>query len=228
MKPMRSLFTGMLVIVCGAAAAQDCSSLAGNWGGTYSETDCFGDPYSGTWTGVITNSCSFTGGSIFSQITGTVDPLTGVLTASTMSPECGLISLTGTFENDEASGSWTYSFGGGGQFSGDKIPLDTDGDGDPDATDPDDDNDGIGDAFDDLPLTDSNDCTGGDGDNATLGVTVVADLTCAARVSIDVQGTTQVLGLPAHLHLISPLVGFKSGFSSGRLTVISTDPCPGC
>lgn len=106
--------------------------------------------------------------------------------------------------------------------------VDTDGDGDPDVTDPDDDDDGIGDALDTDPLNASNKCTGGDGDNATLGELVVTDLTCAAQVSIDVQGATQVVGPPAHLRLIAPIIGIQSGFSSGRLTVIPSDPCPGC
>ena len=108
---------------------------------------------------------------------------------------------------------------------------DNDGDGDPNCTDPDDDNDGIGDALDTQPLIPSNLCTGGGGDNATLGILVVDDLTCAARVSIDVQPATQVLDPPAHLRLIAPSTGFQSGFqvfAGGRLTVISADPCPGC
>lgn len=112
-----------------------------------------------------------------------------------------------------------------------QVPIDTDGDGDPDVTDPDDDNDGIEDTLDTDPLVASNLCTSSDGDNATLGVSVVDDLTCAAQVSIDVQGATQVMGPPAHLHLISPTTFFQSGFSvlqGGQLTVISADPCPGC
>lgn len=112
-----------------------------------------------------------------------------------------------------------------------QAPIDTDGDGDPDVTDPDDDNDGIEDALDTEPLVASNLCTTSDGDNAAIGVSVVGDLTCAAQVSIDVQGATQVMGPPAHLRLISPTILFKSGFSvlqGGQLTVISADPCSGC
>lgn len=109
--------------------------------------------------------------------------------------------------------------------------LDTEGDGDPDVTDPDDDNDGIGDALDTQPLIPSNLCTESDGDNATLGISVVDDLTCAARVSIDVQPWTQVLGPDGHLHLIAPAIVFQPGFrisEGGRLTAVSADPCPGC
>ncbi len=108
---------------------------------------------------------------------------------------------------------------------------DNDNDGVGDHADPDDDNDGIGDALDTQPLISSNLCTGGDGDNATLGIQIVSDLTCAAQVSIDVQPATQVLGAPAHLHLIAPSISFQSGFrvlEGGQLSVISADPCPGC
>ena len=128
--------------------------------------------------------------------------------------------------------TWGQRVIGGGAFSYERTtPTDTDGDGNPDVTDPDDDNDGIGDTLDTAPLIASNLCTSSDGDNATLGVQVVADLTCAAQVSIEVQPATQVLGPPAHLHLIAPTIWFQSGFSvlqGGQLTVISADPCPGC
>lgn len=227
MFPNQPLYAGILLIVCGVAIAQDCSDIAGDWMGTYSESDCFGDRYSGDWTGEITSNCVFTGGSIFSTISGTINPLTGVLTASTQSEECGIISLTGTFQNNSASGSWTYSFGGSGTFSGNKVLVDTDGDGDPDITDPDDDNDGIGDAMDTLPLSASNECTGGDGINATLQSVVVVDLTCAASQAITVLPMTAVHD-PGHLRLIAPTINFRSGFEAGWLTVTSAHPCPGC
>lgn len=111
------------------------------------------------------------------------------------------------------------------------LLVDTDGDCDPDVTDPDDDNDGIGDALDIEPLIASNECTSSDGINATLGIAVVANLTCAAQVSIEVQSATRVLGPPAHLLLIAPIIRFLPGFKvkqGGQLTVISADPCPGC
>ena len=128
--------------------------------------------------------------------------------------------------------TWASGMAGGGAFSYERTtPTDTDGDGDPNITDPDDDNDGIGDALDTDPLIASNLCTSSDGDNATMGVQVVADLTCAAQVSIDVQGATQVFGPNGHLHLIAPSTGFRSGFKvfvDGRVTVTSANPCPGC
>lgn len=227
MNPKQPLFAGILLAAFGVAVAQDCTNIAGDWMGTYSETDCFGDPYSGDWTGVVTNGCVFTGGSIFATISGTIDPQTGILTASTQSEECGVISLTGTFQNDAASGSWTYSFGGGGTFTGSRQLVDTDGDGDPDITDPDDDNDGIGDAFDTLPLVASNECTGGDGANATLQEVIAVDLSCAASQTITVLAMT-VVNDPGHLRLIAPTVIFNSDIAAARLTVISAHPCPGC
>jgi len=174
MNPMRSLFAGALMAACGVSAAQDCSDIAGDWAGTYSETDCFGDQYSGDWTAVITSSCAFSGGSALNTINGTIDPLTGVLTASAQTPECGVVSLTGTFQNNIATGTYTYSAGGGGSISGSRQIVDTDGDGVPDDedafptdpnesvdtdgdgignnADPDDDNDGAPDADDAFPL----------------------------------------------------------------------------
>ena len=228
MNPLRTFMTGTLLAACAAAAAQDCSDIAGDWAGTYSETYCDGDPYSGNWTAVVTSSCDFSGGSEFA-INGTIDPLTGILTASQQTPECGIVSLTATFfQNNTMSGSYTYGFGGGGTFSGNKVLVDTDGDGDPDVTDPDDDNDAIGDLLDDEPLVFSNFCTSSDGDNATLGESVVADLTCAADVSISVIPPTTVLA-SGDLRLIAPTVTFQSGVEvAGGLTVTSAHPCPGC
>ncbi|MGI9235395.1 MAG: hypothetical protein ACR2RD_17315 [Woeseiaceae bacterium] len=129
-------------------------------------------------------------------------------------------------------------------FDGDGIDDDVDPDDDNDGLeddveaslgtdpfDPDSDNDGIGDAFDTNALVANNQCTGGDGDNATLGESVVADITCAARISIDVQPATQVMAPDGHLHLVAPTSSFRPGFrvfEDGRLSVISEDPCPGC
>jgi len=132
---------------------------------------------------------------------------------------------------------------------GDVCDSDVDDDGDPNATDPDDDNDGlsdvdeiaggldpldpdtdddgIGDALDTDPLTDSNECTGGNDINATLVSIVVTDLTCAARETITVLPLTTVQD-PGHLHLIAPTVIFHSDFEAGWLTVTSADPCPAC
>ncbi|MGI9235887.1 MAG: hypothetical protein ACR2QZ_00730 [Woeseiaceae bacterium] len=227
MCPKQPLYTGVLLIVCGVAMAQDCSSIAGDWQGTWSETDCFGDMYSGDWHGEVTTGCQFIAVDAFGNTNGSINPLTGVLTAPTQSSECGLLSLTGTFQNNVASGSWTYSLGGGGMFSGNKVLVDTDGDGDPDITDPDDDNDGIGDALDTLPLTASNSCTGGDGINATLQSIIVVDVTCAASQTVTVLPMTAVYD-PGHLRLIAPQVTFHSGVDAVRLTVTTADPCPGC
>lgn len=116
------------------------------------------------------------------------------------------------------------------------VDTDTDGDGVFNGNDPDDDNDGIADDLDEQPLFPSNGCTGGGFDNATLDKDVVSDLTCAARVSIQVEGTTEVWGSgsvspPGHLRLIAPAVRFEDGFTvqeGALLSVTSENPCPGC
>jgi len=174
----QTLFAGVLLAACTVSAAQDCSDIAGDWTGTYSETDCFGDPYSGDWTAVVTSSCLFTGGSTFETIDGTIDPLTGILTASAQTPQCGTVSLTGTFQNNSMTGSYTYSSGGSGSVSGNKQIVDSDGDGVPDDEDAfpndpteweDTDGDGVGDNADAFPNdpTETTDTDGdGVGDNA--------------------------------------------------------------
>lgn len=178
MNPMRYVFTGILLAASAAAAAQDCSDIAGDWQGDWSETDCFGDAYAGDWTGVITSNCNFSGGDTFGNIQGTIDPLTGILTASRRGTECGVLSLTGTFQDNSASGTWTYGSGGSGAFSGNKQIVDSDGDGVPDDEDAfpndptewdDTDGDGVGDNADAFPSdpTETVDTDGdGVGDNA--------------------------------------------------------------
>jgi hypothetical protein len=178
MRPTQYFFASIFLAACAASSAQDCSDIAGDWQGTWSETDCFGDPYSGDWTAEITSSCNFTGGSSFREISGPIDPLTGVLTVSYQSDECGVVTLTGTFQSNSATGSWTYGSGGGGSFTGNKEIVDSDGDGVPDdedafPSDPtewdDTDGDGVGDNSDAFPNdpTETSDMDGdGVGDNA--------------------------------------------------------------
>lgn len=165
---------GVLLLACSSLSAQDCGDIAGEWSGTWSETDCFGDFYSGDWSASITESCDFDGSDAFGSLTGTIDPLTGTLTATSSGTECGDFVLTGVFRNDGASGNWTYSAGGSGSFTGTKEIVDSDGDGVPDDedafpndpnesvdsdgdgvgnnADADDDNDGVPDAQDDYPV----------------------------------------------------------------------------
>ena len=144
------------------AAAQDCSDIAGDWQGTWSETDCYNDFYSGEWTGEITSACEFKAINSWGNLTGAITPGTGTLTATLPVTECGALTVTGTFENFSASGSWSYSLGGSGQFTGEKqVNDDADGDGVPDAEDAfpndpnewaDSDSDGFGDNSDPFPL----------------------------------------------------------------------------
>jgi hypothetical protein len=178
------LMSGTL-LTFSALAAADCSDIAGDWQGNWSEVDCYGEEDTGTWTGQVTSSCQFTGGDAFDSVTGTVDPSTKIVTATgTHSFGCGSIAVTGTFVTTSVSGSYSYFEGGGGIFSGTKQVVDTDGDGVPDDqdafpanpsewvdtdsdgtgdnADTDDDNDGVPDSEDDYPLGRFDDVRPGD------------------------------------------------------------------
>lgn len=99
-----------------------------------------------------------------------------------------------------------------------QLAVHFDTDGDPNVSDPD-------------PQMASNQCTGGDADNAMLADSVSEDLTCAANESVDVQGPTQVIGLDGHLIVIAPLSWFQSGFrvlEGASLAVITAEPCQAC
>ena len=124
--------------------------------------------------------------------------------------------------------------------------LDFDRDGILDSADDDDDNDGLSDLFEDanglfsmdtdsdddgimdgldpVPGTPSNACTG---DDATFNTVVDSmDTTCAAKESVTVQSSVEVQA-GYLLHLISPTVELKPGFSvtpSSQLSIISVDP----
>ena len=172
MKPTRYLLTCVLLATFTIASAQDCSSVAGDWSGTWSDSDCFGDSYSGSWTATITDACAFSAVDSFGNIFGTIDPTSGVLTASLQGTECGTLSLTGVFQDVFASGTWTYSAGGGGSFTGTRQVIDSDGDGVPDNEDAfpfdptewaDSDSDGVGDNSDAFPF-DPTETTDTDGD----------------------------------------------------------------
>ena len=67
----------------------------------------------------MSNDCRFTGTTYWNHISGTIDPNTLVLTATgTDYGGCGTISSTGTIAKNSVSGSYTYSLGGGGTYSG--------------------------------------------------------------------------------------------------------------
>jgi len=98
-----------------------CWDTAGNRSGTWSETSCYGYDYSGTWTGYVTNDCRFIGTGEWESVTGTINPSTGVLTATgTIREECGSITMNVTFTSNliSVSGSYNYSRGGDGSFTG--------------------------------------------------------------------------------------------------------------
>jgi hypothetical protein len=104
--------------------------------------------------------------------------------------------------------------------------VDTDSDGIGNNADPDDDNDGIMDSLDRQPLVSSNLCGG---DNAILEFqTITSEVDCSATTSLTVESTVSVEST-GDLLLISPSVGFHSGFNvkvGGILSVKSTSPLP--
>ena len=131
--------------------------------------------------------------------------------------------ITDTFENDNELNP----------FDPDDALLDQDGDwldsltefnSGTDPNDPDSDGDGIGDALDRNPVS-SNLCSLAE---ETFNMVVTASVTCAANISINVVPPAKVQSPLGDLLLISPSVKLQPGFRAGRLTVISSNPCPGC
>jgi hypothetical protein len=114
-----------LVGVVFPGADLQCWDSAGNQAGTWSETSCDGNGYSGTWTGYVTNDCRFIGTNEWRSVSGTINPATNVFSAvGTIRDDCGHITMTGTFSRDfvSISGTYNYSDGGGGSFSGSIQP----------------------------------------------------------------------------------------------------------
>ena len=98
-----------------------CWDTAGNRIGSWSETSCNGNYFSGTWTGYVTSDCRFIGTNEWESVSGTINESTKFLTATGISSDgCGSIEMTGTFTTDlvSVSGSYRFSKGGSGQFSG--------------------------------------------------------------------------------------------------------------
>jgi len=97
-----------------------CDEISGSWSGSWSETSCDGETYSGSWAGEVTVDCIFKGTGTWKS--GTINPFTLVLESQGISEDgCGFFSLTGTFSNNNSlSGSYSYTEGGGGSFSGNK------------------------------------------------------------------------------------------------------------
>lgn len=95
-----------------------CANVAGSWSGTWSEIYCDGEPDFGTWSGIFKEDCSFVAGSPWVTVFGTVSGNT--LTATGDDPFCGVVNVTGTISGNRISGTYTYSRGGGGDFSGSK------------------------------------------------------------------------------------------------------------
>lgn len=100
-----------------------------------------------------------------------------------------------------------------------------------DPNDPDSDGDGIGDALDDDPAVNSNECAEDTSGDATFdgGVPANTTLQCAASNSITVEPMATIDATGGRLELISPTVTFVSGFSvpeGAKLDVEASDPTP--
>jgi hypothetical protein len=107
-----------------------CSDFAGKWSGSWSETNCDGINYSGTWAAEVYSDCSVIGTSItWITVTGTIDPSTGIFTGTGTSESCGAITFDGDFIDDFVSGVYSYSSGGGGSFTGSLQSTNDGGDG---------------------------------------------------------------------------------------------------
>jgi hypothetical protein len=127
--------------ICGDGVDQDCDGsdqvctsceeMAGEWQGSHSGIDCEGYSDGESWTAQVFADCRFVNyGS--NSVTGTVNPVTRILTATTTTDECGDVSVSGVFVNNSLSGNYAFALGGGGTFFATKVgaeAVDNDGDG---------------------------------------------------------------------------------------------------
>jgi hypothetical protein len=112
--------------LCLAALYYPCDELpcwdtAGRRTGSWSETACDGYAHSGTWTGYVTEDCRFIGTGDWESVSGTIDSTTMALTGTgTIREGCGPVTMSGTFSHNliSVTGTYQYSKGGGGSFSG--------------------------------------------------------------------------------------------------------------
>ena len=105
------------VTVAGSA----CSGYAGTWKGTATGRYCNDVKEDGPWQMVLNSDCSARvttiGGTASTKMNlqGTAFTLQAV-----QDPHCGTINERGTFQGTRVEGSYDYSRGGGGSFSGTK------------------------------------------------------------------------------------------------------------
>jgi hypothetical protein len=100
--------------------AGPCADSAGLYQGSYSESFCDGQHYDGFFAAIVradncaiqfvSDSGSFGSGSVSGN----------AFTITAAAAECGTISGNGTISGSTVSGSYSYSAGGGGGFSGSK------------------------------------------------------------------------------------------------------------
>lgn len=112
------LFLVPLFYPCETLLCWDC---AGKLTGSWSEISCDGNSYSGTWTGSITNDCSFVGIGEWESITGKINFSNKTLAAAGLiRDDCGPSTISGKFTNNflSVSGNYAHRRGGGGSFTG--------------------------------------------------------------------------------------------------------------
>ena len=110
----------LLALIFPGAELQ-CWDTAGSRAGTWQEFSCEGDVAKGAWSGYVTNNRRFVGTGEWKQVVGTVDPSTRTLYATKEGQDrCGTLTIIGVFSYtfETITGSYTYSEGGTGKFSG--------------------------------------------------------------------------------------------------------------
>ena len=121
MKKLMTLSALCLLALVFPGAELECWDTAGDRAGTWSEISCDGKKYTGSWSGLVTNDCRFVGTGEWKQVVGTVDPSTRTLSATKAGfGRCGTLAISGLFSYtfETITGSYVYSEGGNGEFTG--------------------------------------------------------------------------------------------------------------
>jgi hypothetical protein len=123
---------GGAAVVGGAAAAAGgggggstpppgaCSDLTGTWRGTYAERACDNLNYTGPWTMILQSDCSFNVTSSSSGFGTGTWTRTGNNLSTSGQTNCGTMTVSGAVNGNQWSGSYSYSRGGSGTYSGTK------------------------------------------------------------------------------------------------------------
>ncbi len=106
-----------VTVTPGSNPVTACADIAGEWRGPYSETYCDGQTYKGIWTATITAACHITAfGEAGEWYQGFIK--NHKLRVVQNDYSCGTSTINATVNPGGISGSYTYSKGGQGTFSG--------------------------------------------------------------------------------------------------------------